>query len=425
MRFSCLARMHMTVETSRTLHAVARGPDATDGRTILVLDADARHSMAAIRGLSRAGWRVVVAGYDRPWLEPAARSRHTAGYERIPNPFGPAAPFAAALEEIVARRRVTAILACYDGTIARLQSIDPPVPTSPVLGAALDSLSDKLALEEVCRRAGVLYPPTFPVTSLPTPTVEDPVVIKPRRTAIPRPDRVISRTGAFVTSDLAALRTAVATIEGMGLEAIGQRRVDRTRKINVSVLRHAGTTTFRIAYRVLLEYPVSGGLAAMTESIPAEQGLGREAIRAAERVADAAGYEGMANVEFYVQRDGTLCLIEVNPRVWGSLALPEALGLEPTARAIEQVLGQPPRPPLPYRSGRRFHRPSLELRWLLSPSGERGPRSRLFRKLRPGDVVDVFEVRDPLPAITLVLRIAVIRAQVGARSLTRVRRGRR
>jgi len=100
-----------------------------------------------------------------------------------------------------------------------------------------------------------------------------------------------------------------------------------------------------------------------------------QALQAAEAVWDAAGYQGLANVEFYRQSNGDLCLIEVNARVWGSIWFAEHLGLEPTARAVESVLGWPFATAVPYAPGLRFHRPTLELRWLLSRSPERGARS--------------------------------------------------
>jgi predicted ATP-grasp superfamily ATP-dependent carboligase len=333
-------------------------------------------------------------------------SRHTDAYVRIPDPFGPAAPVEVALDRLIRRHAIRAIVPCYDATVARLRSLSLGLPTVPVLDAALDRVTDKVALAETCRLAGARYPETWPAADAPDPAAAGPLVVKPRQTAIATPHRVITRTGASVATTTDELDLAVADIRGVGLEAIVQPRVDRLFKVNVSLVRRDGRTGFRIAYRVLHEYPPHGGLAATIESLDATEGVGGRALETAERVLDAAGYAGLANVEFYGQRDGELCLIEVNARVWGSLAFPEELGLEPTARAVADALGEPARAPLPYPPGRRFHRPLLEAQWLLSRSPERGARRALIGSIRPGDVVDVLSARDPVPAVWMALRLA-------------------
>jgi predicted ATP-grasp superfamily ATP-dependent carboligase len=182
-----------------------------------------------------------------------------------------------------------------------------------------------------------------------------------------------------------------------GLEPIVQLRVERAAKVNVSIVRRAGHTSFRIAYKVLREFPPEGGRAAATETLDPVRGIGARALTAAERVCDAADYAGLANVEFYVQNDGELCLIEVNTRVWGSIWLPEVLGLRPVDRAVQDALGNQPESPLPYRAGRRFHRPTLEVQWLFSSSPERGPVRQLLTSVRPWDVFDLLSVTDPMP----------------------------
>jgi hypothetical protein len=115
----------------------------------------------------------------------------------------------------------------------------------------------------------------------------------------------------------------------------------------------------------------------------------------------------LANVEFYEQNAGELCLIEVNPRVWGSLWFPEQLGLRPVERAVEAALGDREASPVAYRAGRRFHRPTLEVRWLLSRSRERGPIRRLFALVRPWDVFDMLSVSDPGPLAHGIRRILI------------------
>lgn len=344
----------------------------------------------------------------------AATSKYVESYHRIPDPWGQAAPVAAALQRIVRRYGCQVVVPCYDGTIARLRGLSIGAPTVPHLDAAFDRLTDKVELALVCSDAGVTYPRTRLVDDSESISVDRPLVVKPRRTAVARPDRVVSLTGAFVTHDRAALNAAIGTVRAAGLDPIVQTRVERAAKVNVAIVRRAGRTSFRIAYTVLREYPPEGGIAAATESLDPVRGIGARALSAAERVCDAGGYAGLANVEFYVQNDGELCLIEVNPRTWGSIWFPEALGLRPADRAVRDALGSQPESPVAYPAGRRFHRPTLEVRWLLSRSLERGRRRQLIASVRPWDVFDLLSVSDPMPAVAYAAS-GVVQAARGLR----------
>jgi predicted ATP-grasp superfamily ATP-dependent carboligase len=366
---------------------------------ILVLDPKSRLALATVRGLGRAGWRVIVAGSEPKAVALAAHSKYAESYHRIPDPWGEAAPVEAALLELVRGHGCQVVVPCHDGTIARLRDLDVGAPTVPRMDRGLDRLTDKISLGHVCAEAGVMYPRTWSTDGMESLPFDVPLIVKPRRTAVARPDRVVSRTGAFVAHDRGELDVAIGVLRAAELEPIVQIRVERELKVNVSIVRRAGHTSFRIAYRVLLEYPPEGGMAAAIESLDALHGVGARALEAAERVCDAAGYAGLANIEFYAQSDGQLCLIEVNTRVWGSIWFSERLGLRPVERAVEDALGNPPRTPIRYRAGRRFHRPTLEARWMLSSSVERGSLRQLLAYVRPWDVFDMLSASDPVPLV--------------------------
>ena len=365
---------------------------------ILVLDPIARHTVAAVRGLGMAGWDVVVAGFDRPSDAIASRSRYARRpYERLPDPHGPAAPFGAALAEVVRRRGCQAVVAVSDSTIAQLRGLSPDLAAVPRLDASLDRIIDKVDLASSCATAGVAYPTTWLADDRAPASAPWPRIVKPRRTAMVRSRGVVGRTGAFVVENAVQEAAAIAALRAEDLEPMVQVRVDRTRAVSVAIVRHRRQTTVRLAYRVLLEYPPRGGQAAAIVAIDPHEGIGARAIAAAERVCDAAGFEGLANAQLYVQPDGSPCLIEINPRVYGSMWFPERLGLRVMDRAVLAALGEAPSPAIEYRPGRRFHRPVLEAQWLLAPGADRGPAGALPAIVRPWDVFDLVSVRDPLP----------------------------
>ena len=322
-------------------------------------------------------------------------SRFAAGYLRIPALDGPAEPVRDAVLDIVRTHGLAAAVMGTDATIARLRTLELEIPTVPEMGPPLDCVVDKYALIGACGAAGVAYPPTW-LADDPGIPFDEPVIVKPRQSAVGSASRVVSHTGAIVARTPGEAARAVRAIREWGLDPIIQRRVERCFKVNVSIIRRAGCTSFRFAYRVLREYPVEGGIAAAVETVAADTGIGAMAIEAAERVCDAAGYAGLANVEFYGQADGRLCLIEVNARAWGSLGFPAQLGLEPAERAVRDALRLPPEEPIPYPTGRRWHRPMLELKWLAARSSERSPRRQILGS-RPWDAYDIVSIRDPMP----------------------------
>ena len=66
-----------------------------------------------------------------------------------------------------------------------------------------------------------------------------------------------------------------------------------------------------------------------------------ELITAATRVVEAIGLTGIGNVQFRRARDGTPGLLEVNPRVPGTLTLTAAAGVDMCSLALADLLGEP------------------------------------------------------------------------------------
>lgn len=77
-------------------------------------------------------------------------------------------------------------------------------------------------------------------------------------------------------------------------------------------------------YKRLREYPVTGGPSTLRESVENEE------IRvAAVSLLKSLDWKGIAMVEFKVdERDGIPKLMEINPRLWGSLQLPIMAGVD-------------------------------------------------------------------------------------------------
>lgn len=370
----------------------AEVPDALD---ILVLDGDSRQALAACRSLGALGHRVAVAGSPAKAL--AGYSRYATRYHQIPDARGSTAAYGDAISLLVDRQGYEVLIAVEDPSVAQLSVASFDVPTSPSLGPPLELLADKLMLADVAARANVAYPATSPWEEW-TATAPSgfPVFVKPSRSAAVHAGAVRHHSGASLAADRATADAFATAIVAEGLQPIVQERIVRAEKINVTVFRRGDRSDVRFPYRVVRDVPLTGGVAVSLETVSAATGAGAEAVAALERVCDEAGYEGVANGEFCVaEPDGRLVLIEVNTRLWGSLWFAERLGQRVSERSVALALGQPVESAVPAPPGRRFHNPFGELRWILLHPQRRGPALEVLRSLRPRDVYDYFDRRDP------------------------------
>jgi predicted ATP-grasp superfamily ATP-dependent carboligase len=377
---------------------------------VLVLDAQTRQGLAACRALGRAGVEVGAASADAAAL--SRSSRHVARFHRLD-------PGLAGVEALVGEHGYGAIVACEDPTVALLAAEPPAAATVPTLDASLDALVDKLRLAATAASAGVGYPTTVPLADAADvraalAELGSPMIVKASRSAAVVDGDAIHRSGARVVHDVDEAERAVDWIAGGGLTPIAQRRVERADKVDVAVVRRDGGSEVRLAYRVLRDVPLSGGLAVAVESIPADDGNGRTALDDLERLLDAAGYEGIANAEFCVSGDGSVTLIEVNTRVWASIWFAERLGLRVVERTVRQALGLPRLGPPPHvPPGRRYRNPAGEIDWILRHERRLRPLATVVRDLPRRSVLEYVDVSDPRPP--LVLGLDKLRARVARR----------
>lgn len=147
------------------------------------------------------------------------------------------------------------------------------------------------------------------------------------------------------------------------------------------------------AYRRLREYPVSGGPSTLRESID-----GTEIKEIAVSLLKDLGWAGPAMVEFRVDpRDSKPKLLEINPRLWGSLNLAVESGVDFPYLLHQMAATGDCDPAFGYRHG-------VKCRWLIpgdimhlltNPS-----RIGTLRKFfEPADADDILSLNDPMPIL--------------------------
>jgi hypothetical protein len=373
-----------------------------------VLDASERAALAACRVLGRAGHHVGVAGHRVGTL--VGDSRYTADVHTLPGPGASQEAFHGRLAAVIAAHAYDVLVAVDDATLARLADRPTPLPAFPNPGRTFQRLTDKIGLAELCRDVGVAYPATAVVSDAgdidaAIAKLGLPVVVKAARSAATTADRLAYRQGAVVAATAQAAKAAAAVLWADGLEPIVQARVPAVEKLNAAVFRRNGRSELRYAHRVLREVPITGGVGVALETIDPNTGSGREAVAILERICAAAGHIGVAHAEMYrASSDGRLYVVDVNPRLWGSTWFAERLGLRVVERGVRLALRLPQLPATPYPSGRRFHHPPGEVRWLRAQPSWRGPMVELLKTTRPWDVFDGDQISDFRPMLKYATR---------------------
>ena len=341
----------------------------------------------------------------------AARSRYVRRYDPLPDPAGPAEPFESALRTLVERQGYVAIVPSHDVTLARLASIDCPVPTLSRLDTAWHELQDKVHLASLCERTDVSYPATVELADEDAiesalERVGTPAYVKSARSAVATADRVGFTRGARRVRNAEETRLAFADLREQELPVIVQKAVPPARKYSVVVLRRDGESELRYAMGYLREQPRTGGMGATLQTLDSRSPDAAEAIETLERLCEATGYEGIVQAELYRREsDGRPVVVDVNPRLWGSVWFAERLGLKPVERALRAALDLPALPALPgYPVGRRFHTLDFELVWALSGPHPRRDLVRLVTSLRPADSFEWLDLTDPAPTLAHVIQ---------------------
>ena len=104
------------------------------------------------------------------------------------------------------------------------------------------------------------------------------------------------------------------------------------------------------SHRRLREKPPSGGISVLCESIP----LDESAVEYSSRLLSRLAWRGVAMVEFKRDdRDGSLRLMEINGRFWGSLQLAIDSGVNFPELLLATTAGRATTPVIKYRTGVR------------------------------------------------------------------------
>jgi len=342
-------------------------------KRVLVLDADQRSALAVTRSLGRRGIPVYTADAGTDSL--AGCSRYSRRYFPCPSPEQHPEQYVAALVRLARDQDIDILLPMTELTTtlvldhqARFPGIVIPFPDP----ANLDAMIDKCSLMRMAAGLGVPVPRTWHADS--------PTTLPCSLDALPYP--LVIKPGRSWLLEGGHWKRAAVRIAGNPAEAAGILDSEPALRAHpfmfqehiaghgqgVFALYDKGEALTFFAHRRLREKPPRGGVSVLSESVAVEPAAGAYA----RTLLDAAGWHGIAMVEFKVSADGTPYLMEINTRFWGSLQLAVDAGVDFPWLLYQLASGMRPERLPAYRTGNR-------LRWLL------GDLDSLYLTLRDRD----------------------------------------
>lgn len=327
---------------------------------VLVTDGDSRAALATTRSLGRQGHRVHVGGATDDTL--AGASRYCAGTFVYPDPARDADGFLAAIAAAATALPADVVLPMTEITtllLARHRAALPPHCSLPFAGAAaIEAASDKSRIVALARELGVPVPATRVAADRGAARTlaagaQFPLVIKPARSRI-RTAAGWMPTRVGYANDAAELEACVARLPTEAFPLLLQERITGD-GVGVFACYDRGRPVAFFAHRRLREKPPSGGVSVLRESIA----LDPVARSHAQRLLDRLEWHGVAMVEFKRDdRDGSLRLMEINGRFWGSLQLAIDAGVDFPSLLLDIAQGAQPAAVGSYRT-------DVRSRWLL------------------------------------------------------------
>ena len=355
---------------------------------VLVTDAQSRAGVAGIRALGAAGRRVVALAEERGG--PGLWSRHAALRAVGPSPAEGRA-FVERIGELAVEHGPLVVLPGQEQALDPLCEHGDMLPDEAILPypslASVRTLRHKPSLEALVGPAGLAVPETLaegPAGALAADPPQAPCVVKS-----PGLSRALTVARVVETrEELLALLGRLPEDEPVLI----QERATGPLIGLALVLDRDGEVVASFQQEATLLWPLAAGGSRRATSVAPDDAL----VQAAARLLRAAGFWGFAQMQFLTARRGP-AIIDVNPRLYGSLPLATAAGINLPAVWHAVALGEP--------VGDTSYRAGVSYRWLegeLAAAAKGAWRELLRRPPAPRSGA-MWAADDPLPSTLLAL----------------------
>lgn len=271
---------------------------------IFITDISSYKSIVFCRALSGARDITVISG-DHRKLTRYCHTRWTAKHRLYPRPSSNPEGFVKTIVDIVRDERIDMLVPINSVEIRLcLQQRSRLGRTLAYLGTeeAFHTLDDKKALYAMATDLQIPTPRTDVLGAI---AQAYPVVIKPVTGA--------GAAGVKYADSEAAYRTMAGELSDVAGRYVVQPFI-RGVGVGYSVLCERGRIVCGYGHRRIAENPITGG--SSTVRMPYDH---PDMRRIAEAIIEKTRWSGLAMFEFKLLSDNSVTLLEVNPRVWGSI----------------------------------------------------------------------------------------------------------
>lgn len=327
---------------------------------VFVLDGHCDAATAAVQSLGRAGAQLTVGSRDIGSI--ACRSRYAETVLEQPLTLPP--KLARWIDDIARRGRFDLIVPATEASLLAVRALGEESPTRAACvvpgDEAIDRALDKARAGEVAAQVGMRVPGTRVVMR---PDVEQPAwgyptVLKPIRSKFEDAGRLVTGT-ALIAHDPG--RRAAYLRRWLPSTPVVEQEYVRGRGLGVSFLSDRGRMLWHFSHERLHELPLTGGASTYRRAVDPPG----EALGACRRLASVLRWRGVAMVEFkWCAEEDTLTFLEINPRLWGSLALAISAGVDFPAGLLALASGATPPECPPYRRGLYARNIAQDTQWL-------------------------------------------------------------
>lgn len=362
---------------------------------VLVLDGMWNKTLAAVRSLGRRGFHVTVGETTR--FCASFFSRYASRTVVYPSPSSRPGDFTGWLLGELKTGSYSMVLPTEFATQQAVASVAEDVRRYTGFPFPEKSLADRVHdkgwLMSFAAQKGYLIPKTVFVPDLDllgemSEGLAYPVVIKPRQSSGSR--------GIAYVRQMSGFRDAYLKVHSNYPDPLVQEYIPSSEGdgggCGVGALFNMkGEPKAAFAYRRLRQYPVSGGPSTLRESID-----GAEIKEIAVSLLKDLGWKGPAMVEFRLDpRDSKPRLLEINPRLWGSLNLAVESGVDFPYLLHQMAVTGDCDTAFGYRRG-------VKCRWLIPGDimhlFTNPARLATLRKFfEPADADDILSLNDPMP----------------------------
>ena len=310
--------------------------------SVVVTDAEERAALGACRGLTRAGYRVCAVGHRR--RAATHWSRSCAERVVLPDPRESVHGFIEGLDRLLRSGHYAALIPGSEAALLTVSEHRDRLERWTRLGLpsreAVRRSVDKLLLLEAAAGAGLAQPPSRACADLQEAEraareLGYPVVLKPAQSFLPVNGR-LRQHGVVVVANDDEVAQAVQKLAPPFLV----QRFERARFLSCTGVFADGRLLALTTSRVLRLWPPVAGMHTFSETVRAPAGL---ADRVRELLAEI-GWQGIFQFQMLELPDGRLSVIDLNPRVFASIALDDSAGANLAAVWCDWLLGRNPLP---------------------------------------------------------------------------------